>query len=152
MPRPTTSRLLAALAAATFPVAASANDDWASRVAIGTLPYADSRSIAAATTDVTDPVVPCRLGIGTGGNSVWYSYTTGAVPEYVNLTTAGSDYDTLLAVWTGAPGSFRLAAGCSDNGIAATTQSAGDRRHSAPASTRPLHGSRATSAAATNTM
>src|SRR5262245_7605309 len=82
------------------------NNNFASAEVIGALPFTDTEPlIGQATTEATDPTILCRAGaVGTGGNSVWYSYTTGAATEYVSVTTATSSYDTTVAMYTGGPG------------------------------------------------
>jgi CSLREA domain-containing protein len=103
-----------------------ANDAYADREVIASLPFTDTEAlIGAATVEVGDPIVFCRAGTASqGGNTVWYSYTTGASDEYLNLITTGSTYDTMVAVYTGAPGAFTLVSGgCNDDGIPAVLQS-----------------------------
>lgn len=114
--------LLGAGSAAAQPV----NDAYASRETIASLPFADTETaIGLATLEPTDPVVFCRVGTASqGGNTIWYSYTVGAVDEYLNLVTTGSTYDTMVAVYTGSPGAFSLVSGgCNDDGIPAVLQS-----------------------------
>lgn len=107
---------------------APANDNFGSAKIVGGLPYTDFaidgtvESIHLATTETTDPVLACNgNGYNQGTNTVWYAYTTGAATEYVNLRTLGSDspgtqYNTVLAVYTGTPGSLRIVSGgCNDN-------------------------------------
>ncbi len=65
-----------------------------------------------ATLEATDPIVICRIDTASqGGNMSWYSYTTGATVQFVNLTTATSDHDSMVSVYTGSPGDFRLDGG-----------------------------------------
>jgi CSLREA domain-containing protein len=99
------------------------NDNYANRKIITSLPFEETEAaIGLATVEPTDPLIFCRQsGAGTGGNTVWYSYTTGPADQYVDFTTVNSTYDTILAFYTGGPGAFRLVSGgCNDNGIAAT--------------------------------
>lgn len=95
-----------------------ANDSYANREVIASLPFLDVEpAIGQATVEGTDPQVFCRqAGIGTGGNTVWYSYTTGPTDEYLDFSTVNSNYDTLVAVYTGAPGAFdQVSGGCNGN-------------------------------------
>jgi len=87
------------------------SDAFANASVISYTPYMDAQSIGAATTAAGDPSLPCISG--QGYNSVWYSFTP-AVSESVLVSTTGSTYDTVLAVWTGSPGSF-VNQGCNDN-------------------------------------
>jgi CSLREA domain-containing protein len=97
-----------------------ANDSFAGREVITSLPFGDAETdIAAATVETTDPRILCRqIGYEQGSNTVWYSYTTGVNDEYIDIRTRDSDYDTLVAVFTGSPGSFKLVSGgCNDDGV-----------------------------------
>jgi hypothetical protein len=69
----------------------------------------------AATVEPTDPSPTCAAG--SNFNSVWYRFTPAATVANANVNTQGSNYDTVLSVWTGAPGSFTAFA-CDDDGIA----------------------------------
>ncbi len=100
-----------------------ANDNYANRQVIPGLPFADVEpAIGLATVEVTDPPIFCRrFGIDPGGNTVWYSYATGPIDQYVDFTTVNSDYDTIVAFYTGGPGAFKLVSGgCDDNGAGAS--------------------------------
>lgn len=102
------------------PVLAQAHDDWANARPIANLPYTDSDTTSTATTEPTDPVSVCFVGAGDsqGRSSVWYRYATGAATEYLNLSTAGSGYDTVVQVYRGSPGSFeQVTGGCNDDGV-----------------------------------
>ena len=46
-------------------------------------------------------------------HSVWYQFTPSKAGKWI-LTTDGSSYDTVLAVWTGQPGALSLAT-CNDD-------------------------------------
>lgn len=83
---------------------AAPNDDFDDATSIKTLIFTDDKYTGAATRGADDPSLPgC-------GPTVWYSYT----PErstWLNIDTAGSDYDTLLGLYTGQRGALtRLAA------------------------------------------
>lgn len=117
-------RFIGALAfagsASSFACAAPSNDDWSGRTVITELPFAQSLpDVGAATSDGTDPEIFCWSSsagaANRGENSVWYGFTTGAADEYVDLDAAG--YDTILAVYEGAPNTFvGVRAGCNDDG------------------------------------
>lgn len=132
---------LLALGVAASATATPLNDAWNDRIAIPAVasgtPFSTSEGGAAfATSEAGDPATPCNAGPtgvpGAGTNSLWYSYTTGAQAEYVNLSTQGTYYYTgvnsvtgqlnttlaSIAVFTGTPGSFRLVAGGCNSTIA----------------------------------
>lgn len=99
------------------------NDDWANRIQI--LPaqlaagFSDSQStIAEATVDAGDPLLVCKNGDPQQrGNTVWYALDLTAVSAPVYLNAAAIGYDSVLAVFTGSPGSFVPATGaCNDDG------------------------------------
>ena len=96
------------------------NDNWANREVIPALPFTDVvTDVATATVRGHGPDhrLPRAL-ISQSGNTLWYSYTTGAATEYVTLSTATSDYDTTVSVYEGVPGSFRMThGGCNDDGV-----------------------------------
>jgi uncharacterized repeat protein (TIGR01451 family) len=90
---------------------APANDNFANALTIFSFPYGDTQSTGSATTQANDPTYPC-----TGGqhyHSVWYAYTPVA-DGTLHVDTIGSNYDTVLAVWTGAWGSLTNV-GCHDD-------------------------------------
>ncbi len=91
------------------------NDDFGSATVIGGVPYTRTQDVAQATTALDDPSFdPCLTpGYGQRYGSVWYAYT--APNSYVaTVDTIGSDYDTILGVWTGSPGSLSPVA-CNDD-------------------------------------
>ena len=98
----------------TVPTAAMAavpnNDDLAGSAAVAALPYSESISVGDATTEPGEPVQTCAPF----GNTVWYAVTLPTSSE-VRVDTAGSNYDTTLAVWVGS--SFEDAAliACNDD-------------------------------------
>ncbi|MGH3041034.1 MAG: hypothetical protein ACRDNG_04730 [Gaiellaceae bacterium] len=80
-----------------------ANDELASAEAVSALPFSATSSTLEATTAPDDP--------SCWGNSasVWYAYTPLVSPRIV-ADTFGSDYDTTLSAYTGAPGGTRTIA------------------------------------------
>ena len=100
--------------------AAPANDDFNNPSAISALPFSDNLDVSGASKAADDPyILDCSLA--PGFNSVWYTYTpTQDISVY--LDTVGSDYDTYIAIWTGARGSL-ASAGCNDNYFNGTFQS-----------------------------
>jgi len=87
------------------------NDDFAAAT-MATLPYLGWVNVEGATTDVTDPVLPCGP-LNTGYRSVWFKYTPAFSGEVV-LSTYWSGYDTVMAVWTGTEGALTNVA-CNDD-------------------------------------
>ena len=104
---------------------AQTNDDWSNATVITTLPFSDAQTTSAATTETGDPESICFIGAAgsQGRGSVWYRYTTGASDEFLNISTAGSSYDTVINVYRGSPGSFQpVLGGCNDDGISGVFQ------------------------------
>ncbi len=81
------------------------NDDFSLAKTINSIPFIDPNvNTTSATTAVDDPnILNCNAGQGFA--SLWYSYTPSA-NGIVYLDTLGSNYDTLIAVWTGAQGNL----------------------------------------------
>lgn len=92
-----------------------ANDSFSSPVLIGALPYDSPELLDTrfATTAASDPTFPCGGGTEKS-HSVWYKFTTGEVPDTFYVWTFGSDYDTVLAVWTGTESNLTNVA-CNDD-------------------------------------
>lgn len=74
-----------------------ANDSFAAALPASPLPYGDTLSTIAATVEVEE-LMDCDGSLI--GKTVWYSVNV-AGPRVVTATTDGSDYDTVLAVYTG---------------------------------------------------
>lgn len=86
------------------------NDDFANATVVTEpLPFVDSVDTTDATVEPTDPEPSC---VGTT-HTVWYSYTPSADGR-IGVDTFGSDYDTTLSAWVGAPGNFAEVA-CNDD-------------------------------------
>ena len=84
------------------------SNDLIANATIITLPSTTPEDPFGSTTSGTDPVA-CAPTV----NTVWFRYTatfTGAI----TLTTQGSSYDTVLAAYTGSPGSLSQV-GCDDD-------------------------------------
>ena len=102
--------LAAGLTLAGMPAAyaqAPPNDDFDDAIAIGALPFDDTRDTTTATTEPDDP--DC-FG---NGHTVWYSFTPSATIEVV-ADTFGSSYDTALSAYTGSRGNLTQVA-CNDD-------------------------------------
>lgn len=88
------------------------NDSFGSRTTVASVPFTDSQNTVDATTEPGEPKPPC----GPIGKTVWYQFTPVA-DIVLRADTLGSDYDTVLGVWTG-PDLVSLApVACSDDVI-----------------------------------
>jgi hypothetical protein len=76
-----------------------ANDDITGAVPIAALPFTVALDTAQATAAPDDP------NCFTSGATVWYVFTP-AVDTPIDARTIGSNYDTTLGVYTGAPGAL----------------------------------------------
>lgn len=86
-----------------------ANDEITNAVPLRPFPTALRVDATGATHSATDPAACTR------GASVWYRLDP-ARNRIVRISTVGSDYDTLLAVYSGSPGSLTELA-CSDDAV-----------------------------------
>ncbi len=92
------------------------NDLFADAIIISPMVYSNTQNTAGATTTFDDPSIAegtCGTFSGRGSHSVWYAYTP-AASGTLSVTTANSDFNTVLAVWTGTEGALALAA-CHDD-------------------------------------
>lgn len=76
-----------------------ANDDLARAVEIASLPFSDTRDTAFADTEPDESLSRCEVWFG-DALGVWYRFTAER-DAFVRVTTEGSDYNTILSVWTG---------------------------------------------------
>ncbi|MBN1440887.1 MAG: Ig-like domain-containing protein [Anaerolineales bacterium] len=82
------------------------NDDIDFATEIGALPFSTIENTDWATTAIDDPASACSEGEPSQhANSVWFSFQPSSNVQ-VALSTIGSDYDTVLAVWTGSRGAL----------------------------------------------
>lgn len=88
--------MLATVLPALPALAQPTNDNFADATAVNSYPFADSVGIADATTETGEPVEVCAPMAGT----VWYALTLDE-SSLVMIDTAGSGFDTVLAVWQG---------------------------------------------------
>jgi hypothetical protein len=92
---------------------------------IDAFPFLDHQITLAATTSPGDPIITCALAInateGPHDHSVWYALTAPA-SGLVSLDTEGSNYDTLLAVYTGTCDALGSLACNDDEGVDADHQ------------------------------
>ncbi|MCA9912185.1 MAG: hypothetical protein KC496_02500, partial [Anaerolineae bacterium] len=89
------------------------NDDINDAIVITTPEYTNTQSTDGATRATDDPNMGCYID-NKHEHSVWYRYTA---PEagYLSISTLGSDYDTVLGVFTGRRGAL-TSVGCDDDG------------------------------------
>ena len=88
---------------------AAPSNDLIANATIITLPNTTTEDPFGSTVSGTDPAA-CVSKV----NTVWFRYTA-AFTGSITLTTQGSTYDTMLAVYTGSPGSLTMI-GCDDDG------------------------------------
>lgn len=96
------------------PVAAAlTNDACSGALAVASLPYSNTENTGAAAAASDDPTPPC--GNNAKHRSVWYALTPSS-DQLITADTFGSDYDTILSVYTGFCGSLSAVPGaCNDN-------------------------------------
>ena len=89
-----------------------ANDDFGSALCVDWLDTTHYQQTGGATVASGDPAMSCIQG-AQGASTVWYRFVS---PDSgtLHLDTFGSDYDTVLAVYTG-PSSNLFEVGCDDN-------------------------------------
>jgi hypothetical protein len=90
------------------------NDEINSAIQINTPSYANLQYIYNATSAIDDPALT-KCNRAPGQATVWYKYVPSENGQ-INLNTIGSDYDTMLAVWTGTRGSLSLVS-CNDDRV-----------------------------------
>ena len=74
------------------------NDDLANAIQIETkLPYSHTQNTDKATVESKEAISSCGVP---DSSSVWYQYTPDT-DQNVSISTVGSDYDTVLSIWTG---------------------------------------------------
>jgi hypothetical protein len=91
--------------------AAPLNDDFDSAIVISNFPYTHMLDTTGATVAPDDPNMGC--GAGVNSNTVWYKIAAPA-PGYIEADTFGSNYDTVLAVFTGSRGALNVIT-CNDD-------------------------------------
>lgn len=97
--------------------ASPANDDVANAEDITSLPYSTTVDITAAFEEGTDPVPSGVPGAVDSSGTVWWTWTAN-ITGRVQISCLGTDYDTMLSVWTGSPGSFVQVAANDDQSFA----------------------------------
>jgi len=78
------------------PACTPANDNFANAISVTATPFSTSLSTDCATREAGEPNHAADIG----GHSIWYKWTP-SVNQTAVITTKGSNFDTLLAVYTG---------------------------------------------------
>jgi hypothetical protein len=97
----------------TVMVPAPPNDNFAGAINAGANPFSDAQNTVGATTETTDPSPTCAAS--SRYHSIWYRLTPTQNISAV-VATGGSVYDTVLSVWSGAPGAL-VAFACDDDSL-----------------------------------
>ena len=87
-----------------------ANNCFANPIVVGATPFTNTQSNAGATMEAGEPSNPCNPV----GATVWYQWTP-SVTGTVVMTTLGSNYDTMLAVYTGSTVGGLTQIACNDD-------------------------------------
>lgn len=99
------------------------NDYFANAISTGNLivglPYMRSQSTADTTLETGEKPGTCGLSVT---NTVWYKYTA-PVTAQVTFSTTGSNFNTVLSVWTGTTLATLTQIGCNDDGSTQPTSS-----------------------------
>jgi photosystem II stability/assembly factor-like uncharacterized protein len=98
---------------------APANDNFVNATNITSTSYMDTKDSSGATTETNDPAPMCaqnpQIPFVTGrSNTIWYKVVpTGS--GTANIDTIGSNYDTVLSVWSGTSQTALTAVACNDD-------------------------------------
>jgi hypothetical protein len=96
------------------------NDGCSGALAVASVPYSNTENTSAAAAASDDPAPPC--GNGAKHRSVWYALTPSSNLQ-ITADTFGSNYDTILSVYTGFCGSLAAVPGaCNDNAVGLQSQ------------------------------
>ncbi|MEO6027952.1 MAG: hypothetical protein ABIR79_13895 [Candidatus Binatia bacterium] len=90
------------------------NDACTAAVAITSFPFTTTLETRLATSATDDPTPSCVVTAPKGAKSVWFRIVS-PLAGTVTLSTAGSNYDTVLAAFTGVCG-LLAPVGCDDDG------------------------------------
>jgi hypothetical protein len=91
------------------------NDNFASATAVGTLPRQISDTNVDATTQTGEPLSYSCGGAATAiGKTLWYTYRPTASSN-VTIDTAGSNFDTVVGVFTGTAVNALTGVACNDD-------------------------------------
>jgi len=91
------------------------NDDFAGAIAINSLPFTANTNTVNATTQGRDPSISCgSSSLPKQSRSVWYRFVPSTSRIY-KISTEGSSYNTVVALWQGSFGSL-VNSGCDNDG------------------------------------
>jgi len=95
----------------------SANDDFANAIVITTNPFTDMKDTSAGSQETGESPAPCAGATQGFGNfhSIWYRFTP-TMNVTATANTNGSDFDTVLSVWTGSTVNALTNVACDDDG------------------------------------
>ena len=93
--------------------AAATSDVFAGAIPIGGVPFAQNGTTVSAGEEGGEPAPACAPI----GKTVWYRFTP-AANTTVTVSTQGSAFDTVLAVWRGTALGALTQVGCDDDAIA----------------------------------
>jgi hypothetical protein len=87
--------------------------------ATGPFPFDDALTTLDATAHTSDPTASPSCSSGPDGATVWYRYAA-PISGTFDISTAGSDYDTVISAWNAAEGcgSLVTSVACNDDGAA----------------------------------
>ena len=85
------------------------NDTYQKAIVIDSLPYSNTQDTVDAKSSKADPLPSCQ----NVGHTVWYTFTP-STDATITADTFGSDYDTVLTVYTRSRGKFTEVA-CNDD-------------------------------------
>lgn len=90
------------------------NDNFADAIVVNSGTFTHSTNTLGATVEANDQTPGCATSSAVS-KTVWYVYTPGSSGQ-ATLNTQGSNYDTILSVWTGNHGSL-TPVNCDDDGL-----------------------------------
>lgn len=95
------------------------NDNFANAITINGNTFTDTQNNVGATTEINDPNPSTQAACPQAGRnfSIWYRFTP-SVNGLAVVTTFGTNYDTVLSVWTGPALGSLTGVACDDDGIA----------------------------------
>jgi len=102
------------LQATTADCPAPPNDDIQTPTSIDVLPFSNVILVDRATQDPSDPPLT-KCNLPAGDHTVWYQFHLWRSSSWspilstpIHIDTYGSNYDTILGVWSGTPGNLEL--------------------------------------------
>ena len=94
------------------------NDDIGSALVIDSFPFSVTLDTTKASTSADDPNM--GIGAGTNSNTVWFRMIAPS-DGGISADTSGSNYDTVLAAYTGSRGNLNLVASNDDSALGTVT-------------------------------